>query len=153
VLRRKTLDELCHGRRLHAGAVDHETRAQGRRLTIHADQHGILLEHHSRHRAAAGERGAVRFRVREQRQHQGVTIDDAGLGRMERRRAREPGLERTHLRTLQPFGLDAVGTRVGREAPEGRQLRVIGDDELAAAPMGDAPLAAKVVQALAARNA
>ena len=41
----------------------------------------------------------------------------------------------------------------GREAPEGRHLRVIGEYELAAAPVRDTPLAAKVVQPLAARDA
>ena len=53
-----------------------------------------------------------------------MRIDDAGFGRMQRRRARELRLERVHRGALQPLELDAVAVPVRRETLQRRQLRL-----------------------------
>src|SRR2546421_160875 len=66
----------------------------------------------------------------------------------------ESWLERQSLGAAQECQLHAVGTRRGgNPAQLGKLPLAGGDDELAAAPMGDGALATELVQALAARDA
>ncbi len=143
---RKALHDPRHGGRLYAGAVDQQLRTQRRLRPVHPDQHARLLEHQSRDFAAAGERGAAALCIREQRQHVGLRIDDAGERGVQCRNARKLWLQRLRRRALQRAELDAVGERCGGDGGEPRELRGIGRyDELAAATVRDAALAAEGV--------
>src|SRR2546423_9926 len=73
---------------------------------------------------------------------------------MQRPGTGESWLERQSLGAAQECQLHAVGARRGGNPGQLGKLPLAGgDDELAAAPMGDGALATELVQALAARDA
>src|SRR5437763_13830723 len=72
---------------------------------------------------------------------------------MQRPGTGESWLERQSLGAAQECQLHAVGARRGGNPGQLGKLPLAGgDDELAAAPMGDGALATELVQALAARD-
>ena len=90
-----------------------------------------------------------------QRDTQCVGVDDAGLGRPQRRRATHVGLETLRgggVEQLEAAGAVAKALRV--QPLEDANLRLVaGHDELADAPMPDPPLSAPRVQLLAPAHA
>ena len=90
----------------------------------------------------------MRLRVTLERQHEGVTVDDAGRGRKQRAVRPERRLERAGLRAAEPEEVvDAVRLRLCLERRKLGDLALVGgDDQLAAAPVLHAVLAAEAVK-------
>ena len=92
----------------------------------------------------------MRLRVTPQRQHEGVTVDDAGRRRKKGALRLELRLERSRLLTCEPDKIvNSIRFRAGLKRREARDLALVGrDDELAAAPMRHAIFAAEAIQHL-----
>jgi hypothetical protein len=90
----------------------------------------------------------MRLRIALERQHQGVTVDDAGRGRKQRAVRPERRLERADLCAAEPEEVvDAVRLRLCLERRKLGDLALVGgDDQLAAAPVLHAVLAAEAVK-------
>ena len=99
--------------------------------------------------------GAVGLGVAAKRQHQGMTVDDAGRGRKQRSLTDERGLQRARLRAAQPNEIvHAVGFGLGFDRPKLLDLGgVHRDQELSAPLVRDAEVPAKLVQHRLAVNA
>src|SRR4029077_18177323 len=94
---RQSLHPARQARGLKPRAVDERARAQARFTAIHAENDALRPEHHAGHLTAGAEYGAVPPRLREQREHQSLRVNDSGERRMERRLAGELGLEAPRL--------------------------------------------------------
>ena len=90
----------------------------------------------------------MRLRVTLERQHEGVTVDDAGRGRKQRAVRPQRRLERAGLRAAEAEEVvDAVRLRLCLERRKLGDLALVGgDDQLAAAPVRHAVLAAEAVK-------
>ena len=85
-----------------------------------------------------------------QRQHQRMAVDNAGAGRQQRRNTGQLGLQHLRLLGTEPFQIvHPVGCGLGLDGLQLRNLRrVCGNNEFAAALVGNAPLGAVGVQQL-----
>src|ERR1700679_74462 len=92
----------------------------------------------------------MRLRIAPQRQHEGVTVDDAGRRRKKRPLRLELRLKRSRLLPCEPDEIeDSIRFRPGLKRREARDLALVGrNDELAAAPMRHAIFAAEAIQHL-----
>ena len=72
----------------------------------------------------------MRLRVTPERQHKGVTVDDAGRGRKQRALRPQRRLERARLRAAQPDEVvDSIGLRLGLEGRKLGDLALVGGDD------------------------
>ena len=152
--RGQAFHELRERRGAQSRAVDENARAHRRLAAIDTDRRTLSVQHHTRDGAARGEGCAVRFRFSEQREHQGLRIDDARERGVQGCFARKLRFDALRLRAAERDQIHAIGARGGGDSLQRRQLRGRArDDQLAAAPVRDAVLAAELVQPFTAGNA
>ena len=86
--------------------------------------------------------------VAAKRQHQGMTVDDAGRGRKQRSLDRQRGLQRARLGAAQPNQIvHAIGFGLGLDRRELLDLGGVHRDQQLSAPLvRDAEVPAKLVQ-------
>ena len=135
--------------RAEPGGVDDQRGLEAHRLRPAGLDHDPAVFGPARHdRRRKRHHRAMRLRVAPQRQHERVAVDDAGRGRKDCAFRLERRLEPAGFIAGQPDEIvDAVGPglRLERREPGGLG-RVCRHDQLAAAPMGDAVLAAEIVE-------
>ena len=144
------------GRRKKAGAVDHRAGAQAHRFGApDFELDAFLRDPSSQDRAAEGERRAAVLGLAAQGQHESVAVDDSGGRRLQRRNAHELRFHRAGLAGGEHAQVaDAVGRAPCAYFFELADLRWLGgDDQLAAAPVGDAAPGAEGVERQAACHA
>ena len=156
-LARQAVDRGGERLGVEAGAVHKKPRCEPRHLPLRGDfdDEPVLVDPPARDAAAEGDRRSVRLRIAEQRQHEGVAVENAGRGRQERAGAGELGLELDRPRAREELDiLDAIGARPGEDALERPALLVsCRHDQLATAAIGDAMRIAIGVKRLAAGDA
>jgi hypothetical protein len=141
------LNEARYVGSVDARAVDDHVGRQAGALAIDADENTARLELQMRHRAFGDQHGAAALGLPQQAQHVGVRVDDAGRRRVQRALAGELRLERERSGTAEELeGTPLPGGRLV-DLFELGELRFRGrDNELAAAPVGNAELLAEVVE-------
>ena len=152
--------EALDGERDFAGrearAIDERARRDFRRLgAAGAHPHSTLPRRGGDERRAKREDGAVILRLALQREHEGVAVEDAGLGREQRADALQRRLHRARLlRAQEAQPLHAIDAALFGDGCNGGKLGIVaGDDQLAAFAMRHAMRGAEFIEAATALDA
>lgn len=143
MLSRKAVEQAEQLRRAMAGRIDHGPNRIGRGIVAaEIDAEAFRLAPPAGDRRVQGKRAAGRLAFAEQRQHQRMAVDHAGLGREQGDLAAHLWLQRLRLGAGKPAQrVDAGSLRASHDSLQRRLLALGGgDDQLAAGLVRQATL-------------
>jgi len=145
---RQAVDGASDRLRIQPRRIDDEGRGEPHRLRPASfDRNAVAMGPPRDDRRRERDHRPIRLRIALERQHEGVTIDNAGRGRKQRAVRPERRFECAGLRAAEQKEIvDAVRLRLCLEPRKLGDLALVGgDDQLAASPVRHAVLAAEAV--------